>query len=279
MAIVTVVNVRGRRAFSGDAAARVVGDVGDRRDGAPRPFGCHAVMIAHACASGCFGVVGPTSPLSICRLSFSFSFLGRASLPLPKVASFSRRRRPRFTSRLQWLHPQPIVVFDPLPWTRSTATEFALHELVNSGKVEPNVEGAPPAWIVPPATDREPNPPFGYVVSFIRLHERGFTTLASRFMRGLCYHYRVELHNFASNTISQAATFVSICEGLLRIPVNWHLWIHLFRAELHTVATSETSWNSSSGCSPGWRPSSLKTVGRSCPLCFLMLEFEPRGYM
>jgi hypothetical protein len=58
-------------------------------------------------------------------------------------------------------------------------------------------------------------------------------------MRGLCYHYGVELHNFAPNAISQAATFVGVCEGFLGIPVNWDLWIHLFRAELHTVATAE----------------------------------------
>jgi hypothetical protein len=50
--------------------------------------------------------------------------------------------------------------------------------------------------------DREPKPPHGYVVSFIRHHERGFSALASRFLRGLCYHYGVELHNFAPNTIS-----------------------------------------------------------------------------
>jgi hypothetical protein len=135
---------------------------------------------------------------------------------------------------------QPIVVLDPLPWTRSTVTEFALHELVNGGLLAPNVEGVPPAWIVSPATDREHNPLYGYVVSFIRHHERGFTASASRFMRGLCYHYGVELHNFAPNVISQAATFVDICEGFLWIPVNWDLWIHFFCAELHTIATSET---------------------------------------
>jgi hypothetical protein len=37
--------------------------------------------------------------------------------------------------------------------------------------------------------------------------------LWSHFMRGLCHHYGVELHNFAPNAISQAATFVRICEG------------------------------------------------------------------
>jgi hypothetical protein len=51
--------VRRGRAFSGDATACVVGDVGGGRDGPPRPFGCHAVMIARARAPGRFGDVGP----------------------------------------------------------------------------------------------------------------------------------------------------------------------------------------------------------------------------
>jgi hypothetical protein len=135
--------------------------------------------------------------------------------------------------------PQPIVVIDPLPWPRSTATRLALSELVNAGQLAVNVDGQPPAWIDPPARDWEPNPPFGYVVSFIYFHERGFTAPASRFMRGLCYHYGVELHNFTPNAISQAATFVGVCEGFLGIPVNWDLWVHLFRAELHTLAMPE----------------------------------------
>jgi hypothetical protein len=64
-------------------------------------------------------------------------------------------------------------------------------------------------------------------------------------MRALCYHYGVELHNFTPNAISQAATFVGVCEGFLGILVNWDLWVHLFRAALHTLATSEprsASW-------------------------------------
>jgi hypothetical protein len=116
--------------------------------------------------------------------------------------------------------PQPIVVLDPLPWTRSMVMEFALKELVNGGQLASNVEGSPPAWIVPPAVDREPNSPYSYVVSFIRHHERDFVAPASCFMRGLCHHYGVELHNFAPNTISQAATFVGVYEGFLGIPVN-----------------------------------------------------------
>jgi hypothetical protein len=54
-------------------------------------------------------------------------------------------------------------------------------------------------------------------------------------MWGLCYHYGVELHNFAPNAISQAATFVVVCEVFLGIPANWDLWVHLFCAETHTI--------------------------------------------
>jgi hypothetical protein len=49
----------------------------------------------------------------------------------------------------------------------------------------------------------------------------------------------VELRNFAPNVISQADTFVGVCEGYLGIPVNWELWLHLFRAELFTQPTTE----------------------------------------
>jgi hypothetical protein len=88
------------------------------------------------------------------------------------------------------------MVLDPLPWSCPTVTTFALNKLVNGGQLAPNVEGSPPMWIVLSATDQEPNLPFGYVVSFARYHERGFAALVSCFMRGLCHHYRVELHNF-----------------------------------------------------------------------------------
>jgi hypothetical protein len=71
-------------------------------------------------------------------------------------------------------------------------TSFTLNELVNGGLLAPAGEGAYPAWLVPPASDREPNPPYSYAISFIRLHERGFTAPASRFMQGLCYHYGAE---------------------------------------------------------------------------------------
>jgi hypothetical protein len=91
-------------------------------------------------------------------------------------------------------------------------TPFPLNELVNGGLLVPAGDRVYPTWMVPLAPDREPNPPHDYVISFIRLHERGFTAPASRFMQGLCYHYGVELHNFAPNAISRAACFVTVCE-------------------------------------------------------------------
>jgi hypothetical protein len=117
--------------------------------------------------------------------------------------------------------------------------QLALNELVNCGLLALAGDGMYPAWMVLPVSNKEPNPSYGYVASFIRLHEHGFTAPASRFMRGLCYHYRVELHNFAPNAISQVTCFVAIYKGFLGIPTNWDICVHLFRAELHTLATGE----------------------------------------
>jgi hypothetical protein len=137
--------------------------------------------------------------------------------------------------------PQPpLIIIDPLAWERSTVTRLALNQPVTGGQLAANEDGRPAAWIVQSERGRTPNPPSGDVVSFVRFHERGFMAPASRFMRALCHHYGVELHNFAPNAISQAATFVGICEGFPGIPVNWDLWVHLFRAELYTLPMTET---------------------------------------
>jgi hypothetical protein len=63
--------------------------------------------------------------------------------------------------------PPQILVLEPHPWPRSTVTLLALNELVNCGLLVPAGDGLYPAWMVLPASDKEPNPPYGYVVSFI----------------------------------------------------------------------------------------------------------------
>jgi hypothetical protein len=57
-----------------------------------------------------------------------------------------------------------------------------------------------PKWIIPSNED-DPNPPTGYVISFMHFHGRGFGTPASDFIRGFLYHYRMELQNLNPNSI------------------------------------------------------------------------------
>jgi hypothetical protein len=141
-------------------------------------------MIACVCIPVCFGVAGPGckrrmaspalnahgargfqergSPISINRdrgreesLTSSLSIrcpcfsllLGRAltcpclrlfhSLAAASLALTSAHNGPASANRSA----------GPLPWSRSTVMEFALHELLNGGQLAPNVEGAPPCGL------------------------------------------------------------------------------------------------------------------------------------
>jgi hypothetical protein len=63
-----------------------------------------------------------------------------------------------------------------------------------------------------------PNPPAGYVLSFVAFHEWGLGIPASRFLWALPVWYEVELYNFNPNSILQAAIFAAVCERYLGIP-------------------------------------------------------------
>lgn len=126
-----------------------------------------------------------------------------------------------------------VEIWEPRPWEKSICNKQYLESLIAAGVLPANTDAANPEWIAP-GNHVEPNPPDGYVVSFARFHERGFGIPAGDFIRALCHHYEVELHNCAPNSISQAATFVGVCEGFLGIPAHWELWVHLFRGELFT---------------------------------------------
>src|SRR6185437_3695032 len=123
-------------------------------------------------------------------------------------------------------------VQEPLPWGKSTATEAVLEQLVADWLLPMNISSERPAWISPRPEETEPDPPEGYVVSLVHLHERGFGVPVSRFVWALCEHYGAELHNFGPNSISQAAVFVAVCEGYLWIEAHWDMWILLFHGEL-----------------------------------------------
>ena len=106
-----------------------------------------------------------------------------------------------------------------MPWGRSTTDRPYLESLVATGQLPPNTDPARPVWI-PPRSETVPKPPSGYIVSLARLNKRGFGVPAGAFIRALCHHYGVELHNFAPNAISQAAVFVTVCKGYLGISVH-----------------------------------------------------------
>jgi hypothetical protein len=93
-----------------------------------------------------------------------------------------------------------------------------LEQLVADRLLPLNPDLGAPAWISPLPEETEPKPPLGYVVSFVRLHERGIGVPVCRFMR--------------------AVVFVAVCEGYLGIEAHWDLWIHLFRGELFV----ENAW-------------------------------------
>jgi hypothetical protein len=91
---------------------------------------------------------------------------------------------------------------EPLSWRKSTATAAVLEQLADKRLLPVNNNPSRPVWIPPRPEEVELNPPNGYIVSLVRLHERGFGVPVSRFMRALCDYYGVELHNFGPNSIS-----------------------------------------------------------------------------
>ena len=117
-------------------------------------------------------------------------------------------------------------------WYSCNTTKTALDACVKSGLLRPITDARAPEWIVPPANDREPNPPPGYVVCFLSFLDQGFETPASRLIRALLHYYKVELHNLNPNSIMQAAIFTTVCEGYLGIPPHWYFWLHLFKVEM-----------------------------------------------
>jgi hypothetical protein len=110
-----------------------------------------------------------------------------------------------------------VTVVSPRdPWPFSTVVVDDLEALVADGLLRPLSGDPQPEWMAP-ASEADPTPPPGYVVSFVSFHERGFGVPASRFMRALLHYYGVELHNFNPNSIAQAAIFTAVCEGFLGI--------------------------------------------------------------
>ena len=75
-------------------------------------------------------------------------------------------------------------------WCRSNITPQRLEGLVHRGLLRP-LTTTEEWWL--PGNEDEPSLPEGYVVSFARFHEQGFTIPAHKFLWGLLDYYKVEL--------------------------------------------------------------------------------------
>ena len=83
-----------------------------------------------------------------------------------------------------------------------------------------------------PGNEDTLSPPDGYVVSFAHFDERGFTTPAHKFLRGLLHYYKVELQHLTPNGVQNIAAFVALCEGFLGISPHFDLWWYFFAVNL-----------------------------------------------
>jgi hypothetical protein len=88
-----------------------------------------------------------------------------------------------------------------------------LEELIEKGLLHPITNAIAPEWIAPNEGADVPNPPAGYVLSFMAFHVQGLGVPVSQILWVLPFWYEVELHNFNPNSITQAAIFTAVCEG------------------------------------------------------------------
>ena len=83
-------------------------------------------------------------------------------------------------------------------WQRTSTTFAQLERLVAAGMLPVCSEAA--EWLLPGLEDF-PQPPAGYVVSFVTFHERGFSIPAGRFIRAVLFQYGLQLQHLNPNGI------------------------------------------------------------------------------
>ena len=83
-------------------------------------------------------------------------------------------------------------------WQRASTTSGQLERLVVAGMLPAHSEAA--EWLLPGLEDF-PQPPAGYVVSFVTFHERGLSVPAGRFIRAVLHEYGLQLQHLNPNGI------------------------------------------------------------------------------
>ena len=105
-------------------------------------------------------------------------------------------------------------------WPPSNVARSAQDARVKGRLLRPITDEGLSEWMYPLVSDREPNPPSGYVVCFLSFLDRGFGTPAGWLIRAILHYYGVELHNLNPNSVMRAAVFTTVCEGFLGVPAH-----------------------------------------------------------
>ena len=106
------------------------------------------------------------------------------------------------------------------PWCRSDITFQRMEGLVHRGLLHTRTSAE--EWLLPDDEGLSLSPD-GYVMSFAHFNERGLTTPAHKFLRGLLHFYKIELQHLNPNGIQHMAAFVTLCKGFLGISPHFDL--------------------------------------------------------
>jgi hypothetical protein len=68
-----------------------------------------------------------------------------------------------------------------------------------------------------------PTPNANKIAVLSSFFQDGFDLLTCEFLRGLLYHYEIELVHLNPNSILQIAIFLHLCEAFLSVPPNFPL--------------------------------------------------------
>jgi hypothetical protein len=63
-------------------------------------------------------------------------------------------------------------------------------------------------------------PAEGYVLSFMKFYERGFSMPPHQFLRSILWYYDLELHHLTPSGVWHIVAFVTLCEAYLGINLS-----------------------------------------------------------
>jgi hypothetical protein len=123
-------------------------------------------------------------------------------------------------------------------WFHSDASQAHLGGLVSREHL--CSKGALEEWTLP-SREEVSAPRDGYIISFVRFHERGLAPPPHPFFHGLLHHCWVELQHLNPNRIQHIAAFIALCEAYLGIKPHFKLWKYFSVVSLHKMRAGPES--------------------------------------